>query len=36
MIDKKYLYPIFIGVYTVVALATLRKANKENKKEKVK
>ena len=23
MIDKKYLYPIFIGVYTVVALATL-------------
>jgi|TARA_R110000796_G_scaffold183811_3_gene300405 hypothetical protein len=22
-IDKKHLYPLFIGVYTVVALATL-------------
>jgi len=23
MVDKKNLYPIFIGVYTIVALATL-------------
>ena len=23
MVDKKQLYPIFIGVYTIVAIATL-------------